>query len=99
MSALVVLLLPFVRLAGHSLASSLGFVGIALITVFPVHSVQLLSKQGMLHNSYITLLELVEGGILILDIALLVFVVILYSGVFAVEQWRAVKHILKPQSQ
>jgi hypothetical protein len=94
MSGVAVLLIPFVRLAGHSLASAFGFLGIVLTTVLPVHSVHALATFGLLDSVHITVLDIVEAGLMGLDILLLCFVVLLYSGVFAIEQWRAAKHIL-----
>ena len=95
MSAIILLLIPFARLAGHSLASSLGFTGILLITVLPVHSVRELAKHEVLSGAHVQVFEWIETGLMALDVCLLVFVVVLYSGVFAVEQWRVVKKIIQ----
>ena len=40
------------------------------------------------------MLTLAEEGILALEVVTLIIVVMLYSGLFVVEQWRAVRAVL-----
>lgn len=94
MSPVVLLFIPFVRLIGHSLASSLGFIGIAVSTVMPVHSLKLISQYSQLSQAHIQVLEAVEIGLLALDVCLLAVVLAFYSGAFVVEEWRALKRLI-----
>lgn len=99
MSSLLLIFIPFVRLVGHSLASSFGFLGIAVTTVLPVHSVQMLSKYGALSHAHVQVLEILEIGLLALDVVLLVVVIALYSGLFVVEEWRTLRRMVTAGSK
>ncbi|WP_441237966.1 hypothetical protein [Bradyrhizobium sp. 930_D9_N1_4] len=97
MSPLLIIFIPFVRLVGHSLAASLGFSGIAMIAVLPIMLVRQIASYTTLAADKLKIFETVETAILYLDSALLVFVIVIYSIYFMVEQWRALRKLLKQE--
>lgn len=68
---------PVTRLLGHSLAVSLGFFGLALISLIPIGTIRLLILAGM--DQLASPLHVLELLLLAVDIAL--FGVVFLSGV------------------
>jgi hypothetical protein len=79
---------------GHSLAASFGFSGIALIAILPFQLIKGISEHASLNPTAMELFELVEMGIVYVDTLLLLFVIVVYSILFIVEQWRAMSMVL-----
>jgi hypothetical protein len=94
MSPFFIIFSPFVRLVGHSLAATFGFSGIAVVAILPVQLIGGLSKYASLSPKDMELFEYVEIGILYVDAALPLFVIVIYSVYFMIEQWRAMKVLL-----
>jgi predicted transporter len=98
MSPLFIIFAPFVRLVGHSLASSVGFSAIALVTVLPVESVRKVEAFATLTRNHVQLLEYAETVILVLDITLLIVMVLVSSGLFLYEEWKAIRALIAQRS-
>jgi len=95
MSPFFIIFEPFLRLLGHSIAASFGFSGIAVVAIVPVQLIKLLATYAALRPEFIALFEMVESGILYVDAILLLFVIVIYSIYFMIEQWRAMRALLR----
>ena len=65
-----------------------------MIAILPVQLIKALSKYASLSPTAVELFELVEVGILYVDALLLLFVILIYSMYFMIEQWRAMKMLV-----
>jgi hypothetical protein len=93
MTPFVMIFTPFVRLFFHSLAASLGFCGIAAITVLPVRVIKLISDY--IGEQQIAVFEWVDNWILHIDAILLLYVIAIYSCFFAFEQIQALRTLFQ----
>jgi hypothetical protein len=81
---------PIVRFAMHASASSVGFVILVCVTVIPIYALSLAPTAIAELFDW----KLLEIAILYLDILLYALTVLLWAGVFIVEEFRAVRKLL-----
>jgi|ERR1700730_6549356 hypothetical protein len=81
---------PIIRFAMHASASSVGFVILVAVTVIPIYALSFAPPA----IAELVDWKLLESAILYLDIFLYGVTVLLWAGVFIVEEVRAVRKLL-----
>jgi hypothetical protein len=80
---------PMMRLLGHSLATAIGFCGLALISLVPIGVVKMLIWLGI--RQLVELLYALETLLLIVDVGLFSVIFLTGVAVFVVETLAATK--------
>jgi hypothetical protein len=74
---------PVIRLLGHSLATAIGFCGLALISLIPIGVVKVLIWLGI--RQLVELLHALETLLLVIDVGLFGVIFLTGVAVFVVE--------------